>query len=144
MNVRTFEFHRDADVTGVSGTGVVADGVTFDDGVTVVRWRGETRSTVVWPSVEDAIAVHGHDGATRLVYTGLSAIAVMIEQFAQNVQAAADRRTGLGREVSLASDAELVELVDEVARDTELDEHAIESAAVVRAEFEARDGADRD
>lgn len=69
MSVRTFEFHRDYDVTGYSGTGVVAEGVTFDDGVTVVHWRGERRSTVVWQSVEDAIAVHGHDGATRLVWT---------------------------------------------------------------------------
>lgn len=83
MTIRTFEFHRDADVTGVSGTGVVADGVTFDDGVTVVRWRGERRSTVVWPSVEDAIAVHGHDGATRLVYTGLSALQVAVEHLAR-------------------------------------------------------------
>ena len=73
MTLRTFEFHRDRDVTGYSGTGVVADGVTFDDGTTVVRWRGERRSTVVWPSVEDAIAVHGHDGATRLVWTGEAA-----------------------------------------------------------------------
>ncbi|WP_204249041.1 hypothetical protein [Nocardia arizonensis] len=66
---RTFEFHRDEDVTGYSGTGVVADGAMFDDGTAVVRWRGERRSTVVWPSIEDAIAVHGHDGATRLVWT---------------------------------------------------------------------------
>ncbi len=69
MTLRTFEFHRDADVTGYSGTGVVADGVTFDDGTTVVRWRGERRSTVTWASVEDAVAVHGHDGKTRLVWT---------------------------------------------------------------------------
>jgi len=66
---RTFELHRDTDVTGYSGPGVVADGAVFDDGVTVVRWRGEHRSTVAWPSVEAAIAVHGHDGATRLVWT---------------------------------------------------------------------------
>lgn len=85
MTLRTFEFHRDQDVTGYSGTGVVADGVTFDDGTTVVHWRGERRSTVVWPSVEDAIAVHGHDGATRLVYTGLSAVAVAFEKLAENL-----------------------------------------------------------
>lgn len=69
MKVRTFEFQRDRDVSGVSGTGVVAEGAVFDDGVTVVHWRGEHRSTVVWPSPEAAIAVHGHDGATRLVWT---------------------------------------------------------------------------
>jgi hypothetical protein len=66
--MRTFELIRDEDVTGVSGTGVVADGVVFDDGITVLRWRGERRSTVVWASVDDAVAIHGHDGKTRLVY----------------------------------------------------------------------------
>ncbi|WP_218717046.1 hypothetical protein [Nocardia sp. MH4] len=129
--VRTFEFRRDRDLSGVSGTGVVADGVVFDDGTTVVHWRGEHRSTVVWPSVEAAIAVHGHDGATRLVYTGLSAVAVMFDQIAQNMQAAADRRTGLGRPLTIADSIAFV------------DEHAIESAAIVRAEFDDEDGADR-
>lgn len=69
--VRTFEFHRDADVSGVSGTGVVADGIVFDDGTAVVHWRGDHRSTVVWRSIEAAVAIHGHDGATRLVWTDL-------------------------------------------------------------------------
>ena len=65
---RTFQLHRDHDVSGLSGTGVVADGVTFPDGVTVIRWRGERQSTVVWPSVDDVVAIHGHGGATRLVW----------------------------------------------------------------------------
>ena len=50
MTARTFELHRDRDVSGVSGVGVVADGVAFPDGLSVVRWRGERQSTVVWPS----------------------------------------------------------------------------------------------
>ena len=62
--VRTFRLVRLHDVSGISGTGVVADGASFPDGVTVVRWRGERQSTVVWPSVEDVIAIHGHGGAT--------------------------------------------------------------------------------
>lgn len=66
--MRRFQLHRDVDVSGVSGTGVVADGVAFDDGVTVVHWRGERRSTVVWPSVDDVEVIHGHGGATRLVW----------------------------------------------------------------------------
>lgn len=65
---RRFELQRDDDVTGVSGTGVVAEGVEFADGVAVVRWGGEHRSTVVWPSVGGVLAVHGHDGRTRVVY----------------------------------------------------------------------------
>lgn len=76
---RRFEVHRQQDMTGVSGVGVVADGVQFPDGTTVVRWRelaeddphyvrGVRATTVVFPGVEAVAALHGHDGATRLVW----------------------------------------------------------------------------
>lgn len=63
-STRIFELVRHADVTGVSGTGVVADGAVFPDGATVVHWRGDRPSTVVWGSIEDVERVHGHGGAT--------------------------------------------------------------------------------
>lgn len=64
---RRFRLVRDHDVSGVSGVGAVAEGVEFTDGSCVVRWTaGEHRSTVVWASVEDALAIHGHGGATRV------------------------------------------------------------------------------
>lgn len=64
-----FELHRDLDVSGVSGVGVVAEGVEFSDGAVVVRWiTGEHRSTVVWPGIESVEAIHGHGGATRVVW----------------------------------------------------------------------------
>jgi hypothetical protein len=82
--LRRFELHRDRDVSGVSGTGVVATGVCSPDpyrfdlpdgevldlpaGWCVIRWRGEYRSTVLWASVGDAMQVHGHHGSTRLVW----------------------------------------------------------------------------
>lgn len=66
--VRTFWLQRVVDVSGVSGTGRVAEGCEFEDGTTVIRWRGQQRSTVVWDSIQDAIDVHGHDGKTRFVY----------------------------------------------------------------------------
>lgn len=65
---RRFQLHRDKDVTGFSGTGIVADGVRFPDGTAAMRWRGKHRSTVVWEDLADAMVVHGHDGATRLVW----------------------------------------------------------------------------
>lgn len=64
--MRAFQLHRDEDVSGVSGTGIVAEGVEFSDGRVVIRWLSETRSTVVWDSIEDALLVHGHDGRTRV------------------------------------------------------------------------------
>lgn len=78
MSARTFELHRDHDVTGISGTGIVADGATFPDGTTVVRWRdlggpaadrGVTPTTVVFPTAEAVEALHGHGGATRIVWS---------------------------------------------------------------------------
>jgi hypothetical protein len=63
-----FHLERDVDVTGASGTGHVADGVLWPDGTVTVRWRGERKSTVNWDRVEDAEAVHGHGGATRIVW----------------------------------------------------------------------------
>jgi hypothetical protein len=66
--VRLFELHRDRDLSGISGTGVVAEGVEFTDGQVVIRWLGVTPSTVVWTSIAEARAVHGHGGATRFVW----------------------------------------------------------------------------
>ena len=65
---RRFYLQRDNDVTGASGTGRVADGVLWPDGTVTVRWRGERPSTVQWDLLADAKAIHGHGGASRIVW----------------------------------------------------------------------------
>ena len=73
---RVFWLVRDADITGISGTGVVADGVQFPDGTVVMRWRvaGTARpdhvkpTTVVHDDLESVVGLHGHNGATRVVW----------------------------------------------------------------------------
>lgn len=66
---RRFYLQRDHDVTGASGEGVVAHGVMWPDGTASVRWATERRSVVFWDGgFQDAEAVHGHGGATRLVF----------------------------------------------------------------------------
>jgi hypothetical protein len=65
---RLFVLHRHTDVTGQSGTGVVAEGVQFSDLTAALRWRGGHPATAVWPNVEEILAVHGHSGATELVW----------------------------------------------------------------------------
>ncbi|HCS56185.1 MAG TPA: hypothetical protein DIW80_01915 [Gordonia polyisoprenivorans] len=68
--MRTFVLDRSVDVTGVSGTGTVAEGIQFSDGTVVVHWCvGPYRSTVVWDSIDSVLAVHGHQGATTIVWT---------------------------------------------------------------------------
>lgn len=66
--MRRFELHRDIDVSGISGTGVVAEGVEFSDGTCVIRWCTGRASTVIWSSIADVEAIHGHGGATRIVW----------------------------------------------------------------------------
>jgi hypothetical protein len=66
--IRRFELHRDVDHTGVSGTGVVAEGTQFSDGTCALRWRSENASTAVWADIAHLVQVHGHGGATRVVF----------------------------------------------------------------------------
>jgi hypothetical protein len=69
MTARRFELHRDVDVTGVSGTGVVAEGIIFSDGVVALRWKSAWPTSVVFhdKGLDAVHAVHGHDGKTRVV-----------------------------------------------------------------------------
>lgn len=64
--IQRFELHRDVDTSGVSGTGIVAEGVIFSDGSVVVRWLGETPTTAVHADIHSVERVHGHNGATRV------------------------------------------------------------------------------
>ncbi len=95
--MRTFQLHRDTDVSGVSGTGVVADGVVFPDGTTVIRWRTLPHSsTVVWDDLDAAVAVHGHAGATRFVFGG-EPVQQSPEEIERYIRQLRDRAHELGR-----------------------------------------------
>jgi hypothetical protein len=65
-----FYLYRQTDKTGVSGTGVVAEGVRFEDGKCVLRWcvPGKPRGTTVYESIVDVMSIHGHDGATTVMW----------------------------------------------------------------------------
>ena len=65
---RLFQLIRAVDVTGISGTGLVAWGVQFPDGKVVTRWNGSIAQTCVWDSIEEVEAIHGHGGATQVVW----------------------------------------------------------------------------
>lgn len=62
---RRFRLYRLVDATGVSGTGHVAEGVQFSDGVVSLHWVTKgPRSTAVYNSLEDLEEIHGHQGNT--------------------------------------------------------------------------------
>jgi hypothetical protein len=66
---RPFVFVRDTDVSGVSGIGVVVNGIQFPDGHVAIHWTGSK-----WPTttphtcMESVTDTHGHGGATRVVW----------------------------------------------------------------------------
>jgi hypothetical protein len=68
--MRRFELHRIEDVTGVSGTGVVAEGVEFSDGVVALRWLTAWPTSVVFhdKGMASVDHVHGHTGKTQIVF----------------------------------------------------------------------------
>lgn len=66
---RRFHLVRTEDFTGVSGTGTVAEGVQFSDGVCAMHWIvPPAKSTALYDSVDELILIHGHDGRTKVSY----------------------------------------------------------------------------
>lgn len=66
--MRRFQLHRDEDETGVSGTGIVAEGVQFTDGHVALRWLTDHTSTAIYGDLLDVSVIHGHGGKTRIVF----------------------------------------------------------------------------
>lgn len=66
--MRRFVLVRDVDVSGISGEGVIVWGICFPDGTCAYRWNTKWRTTTVADCVEDVENIHGHNGATRLVW----------------------------------------------------------------------------
>jgi hypothetical protein len=77
MSMRMFYLRRDVDETGISGVGVVAEGIEFSDGVVAIRWlvpagqpgSGNPTSVVFHDNgIESVKAIHGHNGKTQIVF----------------------------------------------------------------------------
>jgi hypothetical protein len=65
---RRFVLNRKADISGVSGTGLVASGGMWGDGSVALHWHTRIRSHVIFPAIQDMLELHGHSGATELVW----------------------------------------------------------------------------
>jgi hypothetical protein len=68
--LRRFIVRRDTDVSGVSGTGIVCEGVVFSDGHAAIHWIDSKYpwTTPIPEGVEGVLEVHGHNGKTRVVW----------------------------------------------------------------------------
>ncbi|MFI6833011.1 hypothetical protein ACIBG5_38250 [Kribbella sp. NPDC050241] len=64
---RLFRLVRHTDVSGVRGTGTLAEGVEWSDGTVALRWRGRWPGTSTWDGgIEALLAVHGAGGRTQV------------------------------------------------------------------------------
>lgn len=68
---RRFQLYRREDVNGMSGTGVVAEGIVFRDGSVAYKWL-TSPGTVQYAESTDGIEavehIHGHNGRTTIRY----------------------------------------------------------------------------
>jgi len=63
---KRFYLKRKQDISGVSGTGYVAEGCQFSDGTCCIKWTTETSSMGIYHSHVEMIYIHGHGGSTEI------------------------------------------------------------------------------
>ena len=68
--MRKFYLLRHEDVNGHSGTGVVAEGVIFDDGTGAFTWLTPIKTVTTFWKMADIRKMHGHDGKTEVIIEG--------------------------------------------------------------------------
>ena len=66
--MKLFYLNRVEDESGISGEGIVAQGVVFDNGWVAMAWLTDKWSLCFYPSVEFVEAIHGHNGKTQIVW----------------------------------------------------------------------------
>lgn len=64
--LRKFYLQRHTDVSGNSGTGIVAVGVMYPSGLCIMEWTTPIKSVGQYHSIADLEALHGHQGATEV------------------------------------------------------------------------------
>ncbi len=66
ITMRRFVLEREEDISGTSGIGVVAEGIEFSNGQSVLHWVTQLESVAVYASMKVLEQVHGHNGRTKV------------------------------------------------------------------------------
>ncbi len=66
--VRTFYLLRKEDISGVSGTGIVAYGAVLPSGKVVMEWCSFHSTMTIFNNLEDLVKIHGHGDATEVKF----------------------------------------------------------------------------
>ena len=65
--LQSFYLFREEDVSGTSGTGVVAMGTVLPSGKCVLEWTSFHTSVAIYNNIQDVELIHGHGGKTKVV-----------------------------------------------------------------------------
>jgi len=69
--MKRFYLERSEDVSGVSGTGRITEGIQWSDGSVAVRWptkNGLPGTGGTYDDIESVIRIHGHGELTKIVW----------------------------------------------------------------------------
>ena len=66
--MKRFVLQRDEDESGISGEGIVAEGVKFSSGKCAMHWLTDVTSVAVYDTIEDLESIHGHDGKSKIMW----------------------------------------------------------------------------
>lgn len=66
--MKSFKLQRFVDISGISGIGIIARGVIWDDGEVCLHWEcGPIHSTTIYHNLEEVRIIHGHDNSTIII-----------------------------------------------------------------------------
>ena len=68
--MKKFYMLRHEDISGNSGTGVVAEGIIFDDGTGAMTWLSSIKTVTTFWKISDIKKMHGHEGKTEIIIEG--------------------------------------------------------------------------
>ena len=68
QKMRNFVLQRAEDVSGTSGTGIVAEGCEFSSGWCAITWLTAIGTYAWYPNIKAIDMVHGHEGKTKVVW----------------------------------------------------------------------------
>ncbi len=80
--MKRFYLQRKTDVSGVSGTGNVAEGCQFDTGWCALIWLSDNDhfAMAYYPTIKAIEDIHGHNGATQIIWVDDESSNVIIKR----------------------------------------------------------------
>jgi hypothetical protein len=67
-HMRRFVLNRTVDETGISGIGIVAEGVEFHSGHCALTWLTATSCMAYYDNIKAIEEIHGHKGQTKIQF----------------------------------------------------------------------------